>query len=244
LTESGGTQARAPWRATVLTLFPELFPGPLSASLAGEALKQGLWALEAIGIRQFGFGRHRAVDDTPAGGGAGMILRADVLGAAIDHAVAGNPQSPRICLSPRGEPLTQLVVRELAKGPGVMLLAGRFEGIDQRVIEARALREVSIGDYVLSGGELAAMVLIDAAVRLLPGVVGQAASLAEESFEAGLLEYPHYTRPREWEGRAIPEVLLSGDHPRIEAWRRAEAERLTRERRPDLSKPKAVRREE
>ena len=244
MTESGGTQARAPWRATVLTLFPELFPGPLSASLAGEALKQGLWALEAIGIRQFGFGRHRAVDDTPAGGGAGMILRADVLGAAIDHAVAGNPQSPRICLSPRGEPLTQLVVRELAKGPGVMLLAGRFEGIDQRVIEARALREVSIGDYVLSGGELAAMVLIDAAVRLLPGVVGQAASLAEESFEAGLLEYPHFTRPREWEGRPIPDVLLCGDHQRIAEWRRAEAERLTTERRPDLLRSRRARRDE
>ena len=244
MTESGGTQARAPWRATVLTLFPELFPGPLSASLAGEALKQGLWALEAIGIRQFGLGRHRVVDDTPAGGGAGMILRADVLGAAIDHAVAGNPQSPRICLSPRGEPLTQLVVRELAKGPGVMLLAGRFEGIDQRVIEARALREVSIGDYVLSGGELAAMVLIDAAVRLLPGVVGQAASLAEESFEAGLLEYPHYTRPREWEGRPIPDVLLCGDHQRIAEWRRAEAERLTAERRPDLLRARRTRRDE
>jgi tRNA (guanine37-N1)-methyltransferase len=244
LTESGGTQARAPWRATVLTLFPELFPGPLSASLAGEALKQGLWALEAIGIRQFGLGRHRAVDDTPAGGGAGMILRADVLGAAIDHAVAGNPQSPRICLSPRGEPLTQLMVRELAKGPGVLLLAGRFEGIDQRVIEARALREVSIGDYVLSGGELAAMVLIDAAVRLLPGVVGQAASLAEESFEAGLLEYPHYTRPREWEGRPIPDVLLCGDHQRVAEWRRAEAERLTAERRPDLLRSPRARRDE
>jgi tRNA (guanine37-N1)-methyltransferase len=244
LADPGGTQARAPWRATVLTLFPELFPGPLSASLAGEALKQGLWALEAISIREFGFGRHRAVDDTPAGGGAGMILRADVLGAAIDHAVAGNPQSPRICLSPRGEPLTQLVVRELAKGPGVMLLAGRFEGIDQRVIEARALREVSIGDYVLSGGELAAMVLIDAAVRLLPGVVGQAASLAEESFEAGLLEYPHYTRPREWEGRAIPDVLLCGDHQRVAEWRRAEAERLTAERRPDLLRSRRARRDE
>jgi tRNA (guanine37-N1)-methyltransferase len=244
LTEPGGTQARAPWRATVLTLFPELFPGPLSASLAGEALKQGLWALEAIGIREFGLGRHRAVDDTPAGGGAGMILRADVLGAAIDSAVAGNPQAPRICLSPRGEPLTQLMVRELAKGPGVLLLAGRFEGIDQRVIEARALREVSIGDYVLSGGELAAMVLIDAAVRLLPGVVGQAASLAEESFEAGLLEYPHFTRPREWEGRPIPDVLLCGDHQRIAQWRRAEAERLTAERRPDLLRARRTRRDE
>ena len=244
MADPGGTQARAPWRATVLTLFPELFPGPLSASLAGEALKQGLWALEAIGIREFGLGRHRAVDDTPAGGGACVILRADVLGAAIDHAVAGNPQSPRICLSPRGEPLTQLMVRSLAAGPGVLLLAGRFEGIDQRVIEARALREVSIGDYVLSGGELAAMVLIDAAVRLLPGVVGQAASLAEESFEAGLLEYPHFTRPREWEGRPIPDVLLCGDHQRIAEWRRAEAERLTTERRPDLLRARRARRHE
>jgi tRNA (guanine37-N1)-methyltransferase len=228
----------------VLTLFPELFPGPLSASLAGEALKQGLWALDAVGIREFGLGRHRAVDDTPAGGGAGMILRADVLGAAIDSAVACNPDAPRLYLSPRGEPLTQVMVRELATGPGVLLLAGRFEGIDERVIEARALHEVSIGDYVLSGGELAAMVLIDAAVRLLPGVVGQAASLAEESFEAGLLEYPHYTRPREWEGRPIPDVLLSGDHKRIAEWRRAEAERLTAERRPDLRRARRTRRDE
>ena len=218
----------------MLTLFPELFPGPLAASLTGEALAKGLWALDAIAMREFGHGRHRTVDDTPAGGGPGMVMRADVLGAAIDAACAGNPAAPRICLSPRGELLTQTIARELAAGPGVVLLAGRFEGIDQRVIDARGLREVSIGDYVLAGGELAAMVLIDAAVRLLPGVIDKAASLDEESFEAGLLEYPQYTRPREWEGLAIPDVLLSGDHKRIAEWRRTEAERITRERRPDL----------
>jgi tRNA (guanine37-N1)-methyltransferase len=244
LTDLGGMQARAPWRATVLTLFPELFPGPLAASLAGEALKQGLWALDAVGIREFGLGRHRAVDDTPAGGGAGMILRADVVGAAIDSAAAGNADAPRLYLSPRGEPLTQVMARELAAGPGVLMLAGRFEGVDERVIEGRALREVSIGDYVLSGGELAAMVLIDAVVRLLPGVVGRSASLVEESFEAGLLEYPHYTRPREWEGRLIPEVLLSGDHKRIAEWRRTQAHRLTAERRPDLWSARPARRDE
>jgi tRNA (guanine37-N1)-methyltransferase len=225
---------RAPWRATVVTLFPELFPGPLAASLAGEALQRGIWALDAVGIRKFGLGRHRTVDDPPAGGGAGMVLRADVLAAAIDHASLGNPNAPRLYLSPRGRRLGQAMVRELAAGPGALLLAGRFEGIDERLIEARALLEVSIGDYVLSGGELAAMVLIEAVVRLLPGVVGQAASLADESFEAGLLEYPHYTRPRQWEGRCIPDVLLSGDHRRIAEWRRAEARRLTTERRPDL----------
>jgi tRNA (guanine37-N1)-methyltransferase len=225
---------RPPWRATVLTLFPELFPGPLAASLAGEALRQGLWALDTVSIREFGIGRHRAVDDTPAGGGAGMILRADVLGAAIDAASADRAPLARIYLSPRGELMTQSLVRELAAGPGVLLLAGRFEGVDERVITARGLREVSIGDYVLSGGELAAMVLIDAAVRLLPGVIGKAASLEQESFEAGLLEYPQYTRPREWEGLGLPGVLLSGDHQRIAEWRRAEAERITRERRPDL----------
>jgi tRNA (guanine37-N1)-methyltransferase len=224
----------APWRATVVTLFPELFPGPLGASLAGDALKRGVWGLDTVALRDFGLGRHRQVDDTPAGGGAGMVLRADVVAAAVDAARAQTPGAPAIYLSPRGEPLTQAVVRELAAAPGVVLLAGRFEGLDQRVIDARGLREVSIGDYVLSGGELAAMVLIDAAVRLLPGVLGAAASLAEESFEAGLLEYPHYTRPRAWEGRAIPEALLSGDHKRIAEWRRTEAERLTRERRPDL----------
>jgi tRNA (guanine37-N1)-methyltransferase len=218
----------------VATLFPELFPGPLAASLAGEGLKQGLWALETVALRDFGIGRHRMVDDTPAGGGAGMVLRADVVAAAIDAARIGAADLPGIVFTPRGELFTQEAARELAAGPGVLLLAGRFEGIDQRVIEARSLREISIGDYVLAGGELAAMVLIDAVVRLLPGVVGQAASLAEESFEQGLLEYPHYTRPRTWEGRAIPDVLLSGDHKKIADWRRAEAERLTRDRRPDL----------
>jgi tRNA (guanine37-N1)-methyltransferase len=218
----------------VVTLHPELFPGPLAASLVGEALQRGIWSVDAVGIREFGLGRRRTVDDTPAGGGAGMVLRADVLAAAIDHASVGKPQTPRLYLSPRGEPLSQAMVRELAAGPGALLLAGRFEGVDQRIIEARCLREVSIGDYVLSGGELAAMVLLDAVVRLLPGVVGQTASLADESFEAGVLEYPHYTRPREWEGRSIPEVLLSGDHQRIADWRRAQARRLTAARRPDL----------
>ncbi len=219
----------------MLTLFPELFPGPLAASLSGEALRSGLWALDTVAIRDFGIGRHRTVDDTPAGGGAGMVLRADVVAAAIDAARAGAAaDTPLIVFTPRGELLSQAVVRELAAGPGVLLLAGRFEGIDQRVIEGRDARQISIGDYVLAGGELPAMVLIDAAVRLLPGVLGAAASLAEESFEEGLLEYPHYTRPRTWEGRDLPEVLLSGDHARIAAWRRAEAERVTRERRPDL----------
>ena len=224
----------APWRVTVVTLHPELFPGPLAASLAGEALQRGIWTLDAVGIRQFGLGRRRTVDDTPAGGGAGMVLRADVVAAAIDHASLGNPKAPRLYLSPRGEHLSQAMVRELAAGPGALLLCGRFEGVDERVIQARALREVSIGDYVLSGGELAAMVLIDAVVRLLPGVVGQTAALADESFETGLLEYPHYTRPRQWEGRSIPDVLLSGNHQRIAEWRRAEARRLTAKRRPDL----------
>jgi tRNA (guanine37-N1)-methyltransferase len=218
----------------VVTLFPELFPGALSASLVGEALRQGIWSLDTIPIRDFGIGRHRQIDDTPAGGGAGMVMRADVLGAALDAAVAASKDSPRIYLSPRGEPFTQALARELSAGPGAILLAGRFEGIDERVIERRSLREISIGDYVLSGGEIAAMVILDAVVRLLPNVVGAAASLADESFEAGLLEYAHYTRPREWEGAAIPDVLLSGDHEKIAAWRRAESERLTRERRPDL----------
>lgn len=225
---------RPAWRATVLTLFPEMFPGPLGVSLVGQALNAGLWSLSTIQIRDFGLGRHRQVDDNPAGGGAGMVLRADVLGAAIDQARQAEPEAPAIYLSPRGEPLTQGLVRELAAGPGLLLLAGRFEGVDERVIEGRGLREVSIGDYVLSGGELAAMVLIDACARLLPGVLGAAESLEHESFESGLLEYPQYTRPREWEGRAIPDVLLSGDHKRIAEWRRKEAERLTRERRPDL----------
>jgi tRNA (guanine37-N1)-methyltransferase len=233
------SDGRPPWRATVLTLFPEMFPGPLGLSLAGQALQAGLWSLRTVAIREFGLGRHHTVDDAPAGGGAGMVMRADVLAAAIDHARAEDPDAPLIYLSPRGERLDQALARELAAGPGVLLAAGRFEGIDERVIAARGMREVSIGDYVLSGGELAAMVLIDACVRLLPGVVGTADSLAEESFEAGLLEHPHYTRPREWEGRQIPEVLLSGDHKKIAEWRRKQAERLTAERRPDLvSRPK------
>lgn len=225
------------WRATVLTLFPEMFPGPLGESLAGQALEAGIWSLETLQIRDFGLGRHRTVDDTPAGGGAGMVLRADVLGPAVDHARGRDADSPLIYLSPRGEPLTQAIAHDLAAGPGVILLAGRFEGIDQRVIDGRGMREISIGDYVLSGGELAAMVLLDAVVRLLPGVVGAAESLQHESFETGLLEHPQYTKPREWEGRAIPDVLLSGDHKKIEAWRRFEAENLTAARRPDLLAP-------
>ena len=237
MSDTTDTPSAKPWQAVVLTLFPELFPGPLGASLLGDALESGLWSLEAIGLRDFGSGRHKAVDDTPAGGGAGMVMRADVLGAAIDAARTRHAGLPAIYLSPRGELLTQDLVRELSAGPGVLLLAGRYEGIDQRVIEARQLREVSVGDYVLAGGEVAAMVLIEAAVRLLPGVLGQPASLGEESFEAGLLEYPQYTRPRDWEGHPIPDVLLSGDHARIAQWRRAEAERLTRARRPDLLAP-------
>lgn len=225
---------RDPWRATVLTLFPEMFPGPLGSSLSGQALASGLWSLAAMNIRDFGIGRHKTVDDNPAGGGPGMVMRCDVTAAAIDAARETDPGLPLVYMTPRGAPLTQAVVRELASGPGVMVLAGRFEGVDQRVLEARHAREISVGDYVLSGGELAAMVLMDACVRLLPGVVGAEESLSEESFEEGLLEYPHYTRPREWEGRPIPEVLLSGDHKRIAEWRRAERLRITRERRPDL----------
>ena len=225
----------ATWRATVLTLFPEMFPGALGLSLAGKALADAKWALEIIDIRYFATDKHRSVDDTPSGGGAGMVMRADIASAAIDAARASlPPDTPTIYLSPRGRPLTQARARELAAGPGAILLAGRFEGVDERVLEARQLEEVSIGDYVLSGGELASMVLIDAVVRLLPGVAGNEASLAEESFSSGLLEYPHYTRPREWEGRAIPEVLLSGDHAAIAKWRREQAERLTKQRRPDL----------
>lgn len=228
------SENRLPWHARVLTIFPEMFPGPLGLSLSGQALTAGLWRLDTINIREFGIGRHAQVDDTPAGGGAGMVLRADVLGAAIDAARQDGAELPLIYLSPRGIPFTQQMARQLAEGPGLLLLAGRFEGIDERVIEGRQIREVSIGDYVLSGGELPAMVMIDACVRLIPGVMGKAASLSEESFEGGLLEYSQYTRPREWEGRTIPEVLLSGDHARIAKWRREEAERITRERRPDL----------
>jgi tRNA (guanine37-N1)-methyltransferase len=221
------------WRTTVLTLFPEMFPGPLGVSLAGKALATGLWTLEARDIRDSATDRHRSVDDTPAGGGPGMVLRADVLAAAIDAAEIA-PDRPRLLMSPRGRPLTQSLVTELAAGPGPLIICGRFEGVDQRVIAARGLEEVSIGDYVLSGGEIPALALIDACVRLLPGVMGKLASSADESFSEGLLEYPQYTRPQEFEGRPIPETLLSGDHARVAAWRRAEAEALTRARRPDL----------
>ncbi len=224
----------SPFAATVLTLYPEMFPGPLGVSLSGDALARGAWSLEARQIRDHGLGRHRAVDDTPAGGGPGMVLRCDVLAAAIDAAAPPDDPRPRLLMSPRGRPLTQGLVRELAAGPGAVLVCGRFEGVDERVIEGRGLVEVSIGDYVLSGGEIAAIVLLDACVRLLPGVMGHDASGTEESFEGGLLEYPHYTRPRLWEERPIPDVLLGGNHAAIAKWRRAEAERMTRERRPDL----------
>ena len=222
------------WAATVLTLFPEMFPGPLGVSLSGEALAKGLWSLDARNIREHGIGRHRAVDDTPAGGGAGMVLRADVLAASLDAALPASDARPRLLMSPRGKPLTQALARSWAAGPGVAIVCGRFEGVDERVIAARGLMEISIGDYVLSGGEIAALALLDACVRLLPGVMGNDASGTEESFEGGLLEHPHYTRPRDFEGAAIPDVLLSGDHAKIAAWRRIQAERLTRERRPDL----------
>jgi tRNA (guanine37-N1)-methyltransferase len=228
--------AAAPWRAGILTLFPSMFPGPLGLSLAGDALARGVWALDALDIREHGIGRHRQVDDTPAGGGPGMVMRADVLAAAIDAAAPPGDPRPRLVTSPRGKPLSQARVRELAAGPGLVILCGRFEGIDERVIEARRLEEVSIGDYVLSGGEIAALAILDACVRLLPGVMGKEASGEDESFESGLLEYPHYTRPREWDGRAIPDILLGGNHAAIARWRREEAERLTRERRPDLLK--------
>ncbi len=220
--------------ATVLTLYPEMFPGPLGASLSGDALARGIWSLEARNIRDHGIGRHRAVDDTPAGGGPGMVIRCDVLAAALDGAVPPGDGRPKLLMSPRGRPLTQARIRALAAGPGAVIVCGRFEGVDERAIEARGLEEVSIGDYVLSGGEIAAMVLLDACVRLLPGVMGKDASGTEESFEGSRLEYPHYTRPRDWEGRAIPEVLLSGNHAAVERWRRAESDRITRERRPDL----------
>ena len=224
-----------PWRATVLTIFPEMFPGPLGLSLAGKALAEDKWALRTLDIRDFATDKHRSVDDTPSGGGAGMVMRTDIAASAIDAARADAPaETPTIYLSPRGRPLTQRRVREVAAAPGVILLCGRFEGIDERVLEARNVEEISIGDYVLSGGELAAQVLIDACVRLLPGVAGNESSLAEESFAGDLLEYPHYTRPRLWEGRAIPEVLLSGDHEKIAQWRREQAEKITKERRPDL----------
>ncbi len=222
------------FRATILTLFPEMFPGPLGLSLAGDALSRGVWALETKQIREHGLGRHRAVDDTPAGGGPGMVMRADVLAATIDAVMAPHDARPRLLMSPRGAPLTQQRVRALAQGPGAIILCARFEGIDERIIAARNLEEVSIGDYILSGGEIAALALMDACVRLLPGVMGEELSGEEESFEGGLLEYPQYTRPRDFEGRSIPDVLLSGDHAKIAKWRRDEAVKLTRARRPDL----------
>lgn len=222
------------FRASVVTLYPEMFPGALGVSLAGKALEAGSWSLEAVQIRDFATDRHRTVDDTPAGGGAGMVLRADVLAKAIDATSPKGDERPRLLMSPRGKPLTQARVRELAAGPGVVILCGRFEGIDQRLIDTRNLEEVSIGDYILSGGEPAALVLLDAVVRLLPGVMGNEVSGEEESFENGLLEHPHYTRPQLFEGQAIPEVLTSGNHGKIAKWRRAEAEKLTAERRPDL----------
>lgn len=220
--------------ATVLTLYPEMFPGPLGVSLAGRALGEGKWAMDAVQIRDFAIDKHRTVDDTPAGGGAGMVLRVDVLAKAIDHARAAQSGCPVIALTPRGKPLTQERVRELAAGPGVILVCGRFEGFDERIFAGRDVEEVSVGDIVLSGGECAALMLLDACIRLLPGVMGAASSGHEESFENGLLEYPHYTRPAEWEGRTIPEVLRSGDHAKIAAWRKSQSEIDTRLRRPDL----------
>jgi tRNA (guanine37-N1)-methyltransferase len=226
------------FRATILTLFPSMFPGPLGLSLAGEALARKLWTLEVRDIREHGLGRHRAVDGTPAGGGPGMVMRADVLATSLDAAAEPHDPRPRLVMSARGRPFTQAQAREWAAGPGLVIVCPRFEGVDERIIEARGLIEVSIGDYVLSGGEIAALAILDACVRLIPGVMGKGESGAEESFERGLIEYPHYTRPREWEGRAIPDVLLKGDHAKIAAWRRSEAERITLERRPDLARRK------
>ncbi len=225
------TGAEGGFRATVLTLYPEMFPGPLGVSLAGKAVQDGAWSLETVQIRDFATDKHRMVDDTPAGGGAGMVMKADVLARAVDHVSDGRP---KLYMSPRGKPLTQVRVRELAAGPGAIMLCGRFEGVDERLIEARDFEEISIGDYILSGGETAAIVMLDAIVRLLPGVMGNVMSGETESFETGLLEHPHYTKPQEWEGRRIPDVLLSGNHGVIDKWRRSEAERLTKERRPDL----------
>ena len=220
--------------ATILTLYPEMFPGPLGVSLAGRALAEGKWACETVQIRDFATDKHRTVDDTPAGGGAGMVLKADVLGAALDHAVAAYPGLPILAMTPRGTPITQARVRQLAAGPGAIILCGRFEGFDERIFDARPIEQVSMGDIILSGGEMGALLLLDACIRLLPGVMGAASSGDDESFENGLLEYPHYTRPVTWEGRTIPEVLRSGDHAKIAAWRKQQAEDHTRLRRPDL----------
>lgn len=221
--------------AQILTLYPEMFPGPLGVSLAGRALEQGIWSCDPIQIRDFATDKHRTVDDTPAGGGAGMVLRCDVLAAAVDHAIALRPESPILAMTPRGKPITQARIREIASGPGVTILCGRFEGFDERLFEARPhIEQVSLTDIILSGGEMAALTILDACIRLLPGVMGAPSSGVEESFESGLLEYPHYTRPPEWEGRSIPEVLRSGDHAKIAAWRKQRAEDDTRLRRPDL----------
>jgi tRNA (guanine37-N1)-methyltransferase len=220
--------------ASIFTLYPQMFPGPLSHSLAGDALTRELWSLHTHNIRAFGEGRHKVVDDRPAGGGAGMVLRADIVAASLDAHCASDDPRPRLLMSPRGVPLTQHMVRSYAEGPGLIIVCGRFEGVDERVITARGLTEVSVGDYILSGGEMAALTLLDACVRLLPGVMGKEASGLEESFETGLLEYPHYTRPRTWEGQDIPPVLLSGHHEEIAAWRKSQAQALTRLRRPDL----------
>lgn len=220
--------------ATVLTLYPDMFPGPLGVSLAGRALSEGKWSISPVQIRDFAHDKHRTVDDTPAGGGAGMVLKVDVLADAIDHARALNPGAPVLAMTPRGKPIDQAHIRELADGPGVILLCGRFEGFDERIFEGRGVEEVAVGDIVLSGGECAALMVLDACIRLLPGVMGAPSSGTEESFEDGLLEYPHYTRPTEWEGRTIPEVLRSGDHAKIAAWRKRQAENDTRSRRPDL----------
>lgn len=234
------SDASARWHAEVLTIFPDMFPGPLGMSLAGQALEKGTWSLGATDIRDFAIDRHGSVDDSPFGGGAGMVMRPDVIDAAIQAAqekqavASGKTDAPLIYFTPRGVPLSQTRARELAGGPGATLICGRFEGVDQRVFEAHDVEEISLGDYVLSGGELAALVLLDAVVRLLPGVVGKEASLEDESFESGLLEYPHYTRPQVWEGREVPEVLLSGHHAKIDAWRREQAAELTKTRRPDV----------
>ena len=222
------------FRASVLTLYPDMFPGTLGQALAGKALADGAWSLDVISIRDFATDRHRSVDDTPAGGGPGMVMRADILAKAIDHTAPADDPRPRLLMSPRGIPLTQAMVRDWAAGSGAVIVCGRFEGVDERVIQARGLTAVSIGDYVLSGGDLAAQVLLDAIIRLLPGVMGNQASGETESFESGLLEHPHYTRPTEWEGRSIPDVLASGNHAKIAQWRQERAETLTRERRPDL----------
>lgn len=222
------------FHASILTLYPDMFPGPLGHSLAGRALERGDWQLDTVAIRDFGDGKHKNVDDTPAGGGAGMVLRADVLGAAVDYAAPADDERPRLLMSPRGRPLTQDRVRSLAETSGVVIVCGRFEGVDQRVIDGRGLEEVSVGDYILSGGEIGAMILLDAVVRLLPGVMGNDASGTFESFENGLLEHPHYTRPALWEGQSIPEVLTGGNHKLVEQWRQKQSEKLTSERRPDL----------